>query len=449
MAPAERGPRPIEPLFPPVTGGLKGLTPELVAQHQRTRLMGAMIDAVARHGYAGTTLRELVRVAGVSKSTFYDHFESKQEAFLATSDEIVARVGEQVRNAYQTEGDYRERLLAALATLMELVASEPQAATLATVETATLGKAGVEHRERSSGVLEEVVSDSFARSPAEVEVPVVIVRAIATGIRGVVYRHLRCGTSGELPDLVEELTDWALSYQRPEDEIVARAVSAASEPSAVATKGAREELAWDEPPDSQRSRAALTQRERIVRAVGRLVVERGYETLSIPAISATAGTSNQTFYEHFDNKRDAFLEAFDVSAADGLHATSEAFAAAGGGPEAIGAGLRTMLEYIAGNELFARLSFFDLQAAGPPALDRAATVMESFSAFLRPGLAPPEIDAAASDATLQAISSGTWSVIQYELAHGKAGSLPRLAPDVARIVLMPLTSSRPPAPCSR
>src|SRR5262249_39117263 len=81
MAPAERGPRSAEPLVPPVDGGLRGMAPEQVARHQRARLEAALVEAVSRYGYAGTTLRELVRLAGVSKSTFYDHFENKQEAF--------------------------------------------------------------------------------------------------------------------------------------------------------------------------------------------------------------------------------------------------------------------------------------------------------------------------------------------------------------------------------
>jgi AcrR family transcriptional regulator len=54
------------------------------------RLEGAMVEAVARHGFAGTTLRELVGLAGVSKSTFYQHFESKEDCFLATFDQIIA-----------------------------------------------------------------------------------------------------------------------------------------------------------------------------------------------------------------------------------------------------------------------------------------------------------------------------------------------------------------------
>ena len=101
-----------------------------------------------------------------------------------------------------------------------------------------------------------------------------------------------------------------------------------------------------------------------MRAVGRLVADKGFESLSIPAVSATAGTSNQTFYEHFGNKREAFLAAFDASAADGLAATTDAFESQAERPEAVGAGLRAMLEHIAGNELFARFTFFDLQTAG-------------------------------------------------------------------------------------
>src|SRR4029077_20982700 len=97
--------------------------------------------------------------------------------------------------------------------------------------------------------------------------------------------------------------------------------------------GEAEKPGWSEPPDSPRSRAELTQRERIVRAAARVVVDRGYEALSIPTISATARTSNQTFYEHFRNKRESFIAAFEILSGELLAATAGAFAAAGDGPE--------------------------------------------------------------------------------------------------------------------
>jgi AcrR family transcriptional regulator len=422
MAPSESGSQATEPLS--------------VSDSQRLRLERAMVEAVARHGYAGTTLRELVRLAGVSKSTFYEHFESKQECFLATFDEIVSQVSERVSAAYGEEGDFEEKLSAALGAFMELTVDEPDAATLATVESLSLGAVGVAHRERGSEALEALIRQSFEHAPAKRDVPEATVRAIAAGIRGVVYRRLRDGHPEQLPALVDELVRWALGYLQPDSEAVTRAAKAAEIPRLEAAEGAGEELDWTEPPDSRRSRAELTQRERIIRAIGRLVVEKGYETLSIPAISATAGTSNQTFYEQFGNKREAFLAAFDLSAAEGLSATTKAFESEGDRPEAIGAAIRAMLEHTAGNELFARLTFFDLQTAGPAALDRADAAMDSFTAFLRPGAAPKGIGQA-SPVTLQAVGSGAWAVIQHELARGNADSLPELAPELARIVLTP------------
>ena len=59
---------------------------------------------------------------------------------------------------------------------------------------------------------------------------------------------------------------------------------------------------WDERPDSIANRLTLSQRERIVRAAAMVVAEKGYEKLSIPAIASGAGVSNQTFYEHFQQR---------------------------------------------------------------------------------------------------------------------------------------------------
>lgn len=401
-----------------------------------------MVEAVARHGYAGTTLRELVGLAGVSKSTFYEHFDSKQDCFLSTFDQIVAILSERVGEAYRSGGDFHERLLAALTAFMNLAVEEPAAAALTAVESLTLGVAGVAHRERASVGFEELVQQSFDHSPAEHEVSAATVRAIVAGIRGVAYRRIRAGQAEELPQLAEVLVDWALSYQHADSEAVARAAAAAALPSAVELDSdeAEEKPGWEEPPDSRLSRATLTQRERIVRAAARVVVERGYEALSIPAISAAAGTSNQTFYEHFASKRDAFLGAFEILAAEALTYSAAAFQAAPDGPEAVGAGLRALSEYIAEHHTFARLAFFELPTAGPAALDRADAIMDAFTAFLKPGQAPSGIGGPVPGPVLEAIGTGIWSVIQHEIAHGRGEALPQLAPELSRITLAPLSA---------
>lgn len=79
-----------------------------------------MVAAVSHHGYSGATLNELVALAGVSKSTFYEHFENKQDCFLSTFDEIIRVATERVSEAYREPGDLAERLTRSLTTFMEI-----------------------------------------------------------------------------------------------------------------------------------------------------------------------------------------------------------------------------------------------------------------------------------------------------------------------------------------
>ena len=85
-----------EALFPKLPPGSSRRSREETARHQRQRLMGAMVEAVAQHGLPATTVRELVALAGVSSRAFYQHFELLEDCFLATVDQIVERASEQV-----------------------------------------------------------------------------------------------------------------------------------------------------------------------------------------------------------------------------------------------------------------------------------------------------------------------------------------------------------------
>ena len=120
-----------------------------------------------------------------------------------------------------------------------------------------------------------------------------------------------------------------------------------------------------------------------------------------------------------------------------LQVAGAAFSAEGDNPEAIGAGLRALLQYSADHELYARLAFFELPTAGPVALDQADRILDGFTAFLHPGIVPHELARPLGDATLQAIASGIWESIQYEIFHGRRESLPQLAPQITWVALAP------------
>lgn len=81
---------------------------------------------------------------------------------------------------------------------------------------------------------------------------------------------------------------------------------------------------------------ARNQQERILDAMGKSVAEHGFAAASLSDVIARAGVSRKTFYEHFTDKEDCFLQAYDAVAA-GLRnrvasAYSQGEAAAGGRP---------------------------------------------------------------------------------------------------------------------
>jgi AcrR family transcriptional regulator len=441
MGSAEPAQEPSKPLYRGLASGRGGLAPEEVARHQRARLIGAVIEAVSRHGYAGVTLRELVGLAGVSKSTFYELFKDKEECFLAAFDEIVAEAAALIGEARDVGGNPAGRLRAALGAAAELMAAMPAASSLVLVDSLSLGVAGAERREGAMVGIEEVLRESFAEGDAEAgEVSELAVRGIAGGLRRIAYRSLRDGRPELFAGHAEELVEWALGYARSDcgakrSAPFAQAPSVAG-PTRQADGGDEQEPGWDEPPSSAASRRALTQRERIARAVARLAAAKGYASLSVPAISGEAGVSNQTFYQEFAGKQEAFLEAFDTLAEEALEQAVPAFQAEGEWARAVGAGLGELLRFLATNPLFARLAFFELPAAGLIGLDHADGVSKRFTAFLGPAAIPAGTEAP-PEAVVDAISGGIFTLIQHEVSHGRTVALPGLGPEIVFFALAP------------
>lgn len=397
-----------------------------------------MVVAVSLHGYAETTVGELVGMAGVSKSTFYDHFDSKQACFFATFETIVDEVTARVGIAFRSETDLRERLAAAMARLAEILAEESAAATLVVVDSLSLGPAAIGPRERAAGVFEVMFRQSFERSDGKAEAPSdLAVRAVVTGIRRVVYRCLRAGCPEEVSDHLDALLDWALSYQGPAPPSSPPVPRRPQAPPAPRPRD--EELGWEEPADSPQSRATLTQRQRIVRGAAQVAAEKGYVSLTIPAISAASGTSNQTFYEHFDGKEQAFLAAFDELAGQALRATAGASNGGGDWQTSVERGMRGLLEHLVAEPVFARLAFFELPTAGAAALDRADLAVQRFTAFLEPEALPEELTAM-PPVVVEAIGGGMWAVIQHEIAAGRLSSLPQKAAEISAIAMRPFDS---------
>src|SRR5688500_3644291 len=95
------------------------------ARGQRARMLAAMADVVAEKGYAAATVADVVRAAGVSRTTFYEQFRSKEDCFVEAYDHGVDVLLDAVRSAVRaTGGGWRDQLRAGMRAYLDALAAD-------------------------------------------------------------------------------------------------------------------------------------------------------------------------------------------------------------------------------------------------------------------------------------------------------------------------------------
>jgi AcrR family transcriptional regulator len=88
----------------------------------RRRIVAAAATAFAEHGYAGTSLNDVIRATGITKGGFYFHFASKAELAL----EVVQTKREESRQAAIALAGEHARGVDQLAALVRALAAHEQ-----------------------------------------------------------------------------------------------------------------------------------------------------------------------------------------------------------------------------------------------------------------------------------------------------------------------------------
>src|ERR671913_218409 len=141
---------------------------EVRQDRQRRRLYAAAGAVFARLGYADATAEAIAREAGMSKATFYEHFDNKEECSVALHDDATSAVLEGMRRTGDdyTGDDAAGRVRAVIHTFLEVLAAFPDEAQTLLVEIIGAGPRAMERRDR---VLAEYASyvDEVNRQDAE------------------------------------------------------------------------------------------------------------------------------------------------------------------------------------------------------------------------------------------------------------------------------------------
>lgn len=402
--------------------GRDGPTDDEVASHQRARLCGAMVRAVAARGYGATTVRQLSALAGVSTRTLYELFSAgKQECFFSAYDAAIRLMARRVAVAYISERDRERRLARALEAFACEVCDEPQAARLVLLEVFAAGPAALERMEHAQRLFEGMVALSFRQTAGGLATPPLLVNGVVAGGARVARGRLLAGRERELPALTGELLEWALSYRSSAAATLESLGSASGLPVApAALSAARGECEDDH--------------ARILDAVAQLAARDGYATVTPGGVAAAAGVSRKRFDAHFEDVEGCFMGAVEHLTNRALSDAATASSAGADWPGGVHRALSALCAYIAVDPLFARLAFVEVFALGPDGVRFRETGMarltESFRASAPGAQRPSRL---AAEASVGAI----WGVVHHHVANGASNRLPSIAPQLSFLALAP------------
>jgi AcrR family transcriptional regulator len=193
--------------------GRHGLSPEFVAQNQRERLIAGLTEVLYEVGYERTTVSLIGQRAGVSKSDFYKHFESKDACFFAAYEAAIERIRAQVLEACARHdaADWPSRIRDGIASLLSLLASDPALASIALVEGLRAGRGVYDRYQMAVESFVPHLRDGAPEAPDGGEVPTATDEAVVGGIASLLGRRVLAGEAEQIDELLPDVLEFALT----------------------------------------------------------------------------------------------------------------------------------------------------------------------------------------------------------------------------------------------
>jgi TetR/AcrR family transcriptional regulator len=418
----------IAPLYKRLPHGPHRLDRKEVLRHQRVRIHGALVEAVAQSGYEGTSVKQVIGLAGVSRRSFYEQFANKQECFLATFDLLAGRGVQRMSRAYVAAGGgLEDRLRAAFAEFATVASTDRKATTLVVVESQRAGSAGLQRLCRATATCEQLLARSFVESPEAQELPKPVVRGIAGGLHGAMSSSLR--EQGGSPDqeLAEQMLRWTLLFQSPAAEQmagrIADRVAEAVRTAAPAEGPGRLGIVAN----------GQDERARLLHHVLRLAVLEDYRELTAPQIAEEAGVAIDAFFELFADRDECFLAALAAVGDELLGIAADPDLVCSGWPGAVRRVIGELMGFLATNPLYARALSQEAFAAGERAVERNLELAHGIATLLTEG-AP---GGRGSAMCVAGVAGAIWHTVRCHAASGRIELLPAFSDYLAYVVLAP------------
>ncbi|TRW86169.1 TetR/AcrR family transcriptional regulator [Mycolicibacterium sp. 018/SC-01/001] len=185
-----------------LAAGRHHLSREEVAANQKQRLFKALATVMSINGYAHTTVDDVIKEAKVSRATFYEHFDSKQDMFMSGYARAQRLIVGAIR-ALPVTGTPMERFAVMLDRYLGFIAADPVTARLYLLE---VYAAGPEAMRRRVELQQEFVAGVAQIFGADDESRMFACQALVAAISTLVTNALTRG------DIVTTLREPILEY---------------------------------------------------------------------------------------------------------------------------------------------------------------------------------------------------------------------------------------------
>jgi AcrR family transcriptional regulator len=168
-------------------------------------VLAAMRDEVAERGFKEVPVAAVIARAGISRKTFYEHYASKEECFVALYELELERLFAPTLQAFAGTEGWVDRLRTALGVLLGGLAADPVAARICFIEVLAAGPTALARRNDAMARLDVLFDGEHVSSAVGATRP----RAVTAGAIGylseVLNREIREGRVEQLPELRAEL----------------------------------------------------------------------------------------------------------------------------------------------------------------------------------------------------------------------------------------------------
>lgn len=179
-------------------------TPEPAEREHRRRLLDAMATSCASKGFAATTIADLAADARVSKRTFYEHFESKADCFIALYESASARALSVLKEQVDVSRDWHEQVERALSAYFQALAISPILMRTLFVEILGLGAEGLAARRRVNQELADFIVAVSRQCPG-MKPEATVTESDATGLVGALNELILKAIEDDRVDHLSEL----------------------------------------------------------------------------------------------------------------------------------------------------------------------------------------------------------------------------------------------------